>query len=219
MEAEKMNLRVSDQELAESISKQPEFQKDNKFSNSLYKNYLRFSRISAKDFEDGQRKTLLREKLEKVIKASTQISESELQEAYRKETEKIKFKYIGFSKDYFKPSGRPSDEELQQYFESHKSQFEVAEQIQVQYVKLTPKMIVDTLEIYEDDIKYYYDTNQAKFFIKKQYKASHILIKNNTTLPFGEDLSDEEKEKLLNEADERTKIKAKPVYSGLISMK
>ena len=79
LEAEKLNLLVSDQELAENISKQPQFQKDNKFSSSLYQNYLRFSRISTKDFEDSQRKNLLREKLEGVIKASTQITETEIQ--------------------------------------------------------------------------------------------------------------------------------------------
>ncbi len=215
LEAKKMNLIVSDQELAESISKQPQFQKDNKFSSSLYQNYLRFSRVSTKDFEDSQRKNLLREKLEGVIKASTQISETEIQEAYKKENEKIKFKYIGFSKDYFKPASRPSDEDIQKYFESHKSQFEVPEQIQVQYVKLTPKMIEDTIEIYEEDVKDYYDSNQAKYFIKKQYKASHILIKSDTSLPFGEDLSEEEKEKLLNDADEKTKIKADEILKQI----
>jgi len=215
LEAEKMNLMVSDQELAENISKRPEFQKDTKFSSSLYQNYLRFSRISAKDFEDGQRKSLLHEKLEGVIKASTQISETEIQEAYKKESEKIKFKYIGFSKDYFKPASRPSDEELQKYFESHKGQFEVPEQIQVQYVKLTPKMIEDTIEIYEEDIKDYYKTNKAKYFIKKQYKASHILVKSDTSLPFGEDLSEEEKKRLLDEADEKTKIKADEILKQI----
>ena len=215
LEAEKMNLVVSDQELAESISKRPEFQKDDKFSSSLYKNYLRFSRISAKDFEDSQRKSLLRAKLEGIIKASTQISESEIQESYKKENEKIKFKYIGFSKDYFKPADRPSDEEIQKYFDAHKSQFEVPEQIQVQYVKLTPKMVEDVIEIYEEDIQDYYKANHAKFFIKKQYKASHILIKNDAALPFGEDLSDEEKERLLNEADEKTKIKADEILKQI----
>jgi peptidyl-prolyl cis-trans isomerase D len=208
LEAEKMNLMISDEELAESISKRPEFRKGNKFDNGLYRNFLRVSRISARDFEDNQRQNLIREKLQGVIKASTQISENEIKKAYKKENEKIKFKHIGFSKDYFKPADRPSDEETQKYFESHKSQFEVPEQIQVQYVKLTPKMVEDTIEIYKEDIKDYYNTNKAKYFIKKQYKASHILVKSDTQLPFGEDLSDEEKEKLLDEADEKTKIKA-----------
>lgn len=215
LEAEKMNLMISDEELAESISKQPEFRKDDKFSSSLYKNYLRFSRISAKDFEDGQRKSLLRQKLEGIIKASTQISESEVQEAYKKENEKIKFKYVGFSKDYFKPADRPSDEEIQKYFDTHKSQFEVPEQIQVQYVKLTPNLVDDVIEVYEEDIKDYYETNKAKYLIKKQYKASHILIKSDSPLPPGEDLSTEEKEKLLNEADEKTKIKASEILKQI----
>ena len=215
LEAEKMNLMVSDQELADSISKRPEFQKDSKFSGSLYKKYLSLSRISPKDFEDSQRKNLLREKLEKVINASTQISESEIQEAYKKDNEKIKFKYVGFSKDFFKPAGRPSDEEIQKYFDAHKSRFEVPEQIQVQYVKLIPKMVEDVIEIYDEEIQDYYKSNEAKFFIKKQYKASHILIKSDDALPFGEDLSPEEKEKLLDEADEKTKIKADEILKQI----
>jgi peptidyl-prolyl cis-trans isomerase D len=215
LEAEKMNLMISDEELAESISKQPEFRKDDKFSSSLYKNYLRFSRISAKDFEDGQRKSLLRQKLEGIIKASTQISESEVQEAYKKENEKIKFKYVGFSKDYFKPADRPSDEETQKYFDTHKNQFEVPEQIQVQYVKLTPNLVDDVIEVYEEDIQDYYKTNQAKYLMKKQYKASHILIKSDAPLPLGENLATEEKEKLLNEADEKTKIKADEILKQI----
>jgi len=215
LEAEKMNLRVSDQELAESISKRPEFLRDDKFNNSLYKNFLRFSRISAKDFEENQRKNLLREKLEKIIKASTQISESEIEDAYKNESEKVKFKYVGFSKDYFKPADRPSDQEIREYFESHKSQFEVPEQIQVRYVKLTPKLVEDVIEIYEEDIQDYYKTNEAKFLIKKQYKASHILIKSDEALPFGENLSPEEKEKLLDEADEKTKIKANEILKQI----
>jgi peptidyl-prolyl cis-trans isomerase D len=215
VEAEKMNLVVSDQELAESISKQPEFQKDSKFSSSLYKNYLRFSRINAKDFEDGQRKSLLRKKLEDIIKTSTQVSESEVQEAYKKENEKVKFKHVGFSKDYFKPAGRPSDAEIQKYFDAHKSQFEVPEQIKVQYVKLTPKLVEDVIEVYEEDIQDYYKANEAKFFIKKQYKASHILVKNDDPLPFDEDLSTAEKEKLLDEADEKTKIKADEILKQI----
>jgi len=215
LEAEKMNLMISDEELAESISKQPEFRKDDKFSSSLYKNYLRFSRISAKDFEDGQRKSLLRQKLEGIIKTSTQLSESEVQEAYKKENEKIKFKYVGFSKDYFKPADRPSDEETQKYFDTHKNQFEVPEQIQVQYVKLTPNLVDDVIEVYEEDIQDYYKTNKAKYLMKKQYKASHILIKSDAPLPPGENLSTEEKEKLLNEADEKIKIKADEILKQI----
>ena len=211
LEAEKMNLLVSNQELANRISENPEFQRDNKFNSNLYQNYLKFNRISPREFEENQRENFLREKLEGVIKAATLILESEIQEAYKQENEKVKFKYIGFSRDYFTPAAGPSDEDIKKYFEAHKSEFEVPEQIQVQYVKLTPSMVQDKIELYEEDIKDYYDTNQAIYFIKKQYQASHILIKNDNPLPFGEDLSDEEKKKLLDEADKGTQAKAEEI--------
>ena len=215
LEAEKMNLQVSDQELASRISQNPQFQRDNHFHKETYQNFLKFRRISAREFEENQRESLLREKLESVIKTATQISEQEVQEAYQKENEKIKFKYIGFSKDYFKPAEPPADEELQKYFEAHKGDFEVPEQIQVQYTRMTPAMLIDKIEIYDEDVQDYYDQNQAKFFIKKQYTASHILIKSDESLPFGADLTDEEKEKLLDEADAKAKIKAEEILKQI----
>ncbi len=208
LEAEKMNLQVSDQELAELISKQPQFQRDSKFNNSLYENFLSFNRLSARQYEENQRQNILRGKLEKIVQSATQVSETEILEAYKNENEKIKFKYIGFSRDYFKPGDPPSDEEIQNYFDAHKGQFEVPEQIQIQYVKLTPRMVEDKIEIYDEDIKEYYDTNEARFFVKKKYKASHILIKTDSSLPFGEDLTNEEKGRLLDEAEEESRATA-----------
>lgn len=214
-EAEKMNLQISDQELADRIFKRPEFQKDNNFHNETYKNFLKFRRISARQFEESQRENLLREKLQSVLKASTQVSEQEVQDAYRKENEKVKFKFAGFSKDYFKPAEPPTDAELQAYFDAHKGDFEVPEHIQVQFARLTPKMIIDKIEIYDEDIQEYYELNEAKFLVKKQYQASHILIRSDESLPFGEDLSDEEKEKLLDEADAKAKIKAEEILKQI----
>ena len=75
----------------------------------------------------------------------------------------------------------------------------------MQYVKLTPKLVEDVIEVYEEDIQDYYKTNEAKFFIKKQYKASHILVKNDDPLPFGEDLSTAEKYF-------RESLKVRPAY-------
>ncbi|NIQ03944.1 MAG: hypothetical protein GWM98_29320, partial [Nitrospinaceae bacterium] len=155
------------------------------------------------------------EKIENFVTRSTPVSDAEVREAYNKENEKIKFQYIGFSKDYFKPATQPTDEEIRKFFEAHKQRFEMPERIKVQYVKLTPSMVQDQIEIYEEDIKYYYETHQAEFFIKKQYQASHILIKHNDQLPFGEDLTDEEKEKKLNEAEAQARKKAEDLLKQI----
>ena len=215
LEAEKLNLMVSDKELSDRILQQLQFEKGQKFSKSRYQNFLNFNKLSAREFEENLRQSILREKLEGIIKTSTQVSEQEVQAAYQRENEKIKFKYIGFSRDYFKPAGRPSNEEIQKYFDAHKAQFEVPEQIQIQYVKLTPRMVEGKIEIYEEDIKEYYKANEARFFVRKQYQASHILIKMDESLPFGEDLTDEEKEKLLDEAEEKSRETAAKILKQI----
>ncbi len=213
-EAKKYNIQVSDQELTSKIKENPSFQKADSFDPSLYKNFLNFNRISAKEFEDSQREIMLLQKIEQVIKSNTKISESEMLEAFKKENEKIKFKYIQFPKKYFKPENPPSDEELKKYFEKNKTQFEVPEQIKVKYIKLTKETLKDEIKIHEEDIQDYYDAHEADYILKKRYRARHILIKALPVLPEG-DATEEAKKKALDEAEQKAKKNAEDILQKI----
>jgi len=213
LEAERLGIHVSDQELAERITTIPAFQKDNVFNKTYYEIYLTQNRLSTSKFEEGQRELMVMEKVEQLVKSNTQVSESEVQEAFRKEQEKVKFRYIEFSKDHFK-APPPTDENLKKFFEANQKQFEIPEQIKVEYVKLTPKSLENSIDIREDDLQDYYEKHNGEFFVKKQYTASHILIRSDS-LPPSDGLSDSEKEKILNDLDDKTKAKAEEILKKI----
>ena len=207
LEAEKQNLKISDVELIAHLKALPVFQKDNVFNDKTYRNYLNYQRISPSDFEDSQRESLILEKLEKLFRVGSKVSQNEIQQAFIDQKEKAKLDYIRFNDDHFQVDKTFSDSELNDFFEANKKLFEVPPQIKVEYVKIDPKTYIAEIEPRDEDIADYYQTHIADFRIKKMYRASHILV-NIKSSDIEGDAAPEEKQK-------QAQDKAKTVAAGL----
>ena len=203
-EAEKQNLRVSDAELISHIQGLQVFQNEKKFSEQSYRNYLQFQRVTPGEFEDNQRENLVLTKLEKLFGTSSKVSQSEIQEAFRNEEEKSKLDYVRFNDDHFQADKTFTDQELNDFFQANKKQFEIPAQIQVEYIKIEPKTYLDEIKPRDEDIEDYYQTKIADFRVKKMYRASHILAHVKSAEIEG-DASIEEKQK---QAEEKAKARA-----------
>ena len=203
-EAEKQNLRVSDTELISHIQGLQVFQSEKKFSEKSYRNYLQFQRVTPGQFEYNQRENLILTKLEKLFGTSSKVSQSEIQEAFRNEEEKSKLDYVRFNDDHFEADKVFSDQELNNFFQANKKQFEVPSQIQVEYVKIVPKIYLAEISPRDEDIEDYYKTKIADFRVKKMYQARHILSHVKSAEIEG-DASTEEKQK---QAEEKAKARA-----------
>ncbi len=206
-EAKKQNIRVSDKELIDHIQKIPAFQRDNKFDRNVYMNFLRFRRLSPKEFENAQRNNLTIEKLENLVKEQAKVSSVEITEAYQREENKVKLDYISIPETHFKVTEEPKEEEIQKYYDKNKSKFKVQEQTNFQFVKLDYKDYEDKVKVYEEDIKDYYKTNLGKYRVEEQFKASHILFR----IPASNDSSSEEDDK-----EDENKIKAKEKANDIL---
>ncbi|WP_163329213.1 SurA N-terminal domain-containing protein [Desulfurobacterium thermolithotrophum] len=120
-EAKKEGIQVSDWAVAERIRSFPFLQKDGKFSEELYKEFLKANRLSPKVFEDKIREDLLIEKVMAVIDRAPSVTTFELQNLYRKTFGKREFKYKLFLKKDYKPS--VSEKELREFYRENISQF------------------------------------------------------------------------------------------------
>jgi peptidyl-prolyl cis-trans isomerase D len=204
LEAEKQNLRVSDAELIFHIRSLPVFQSDRKFSKRSYDGYLQSQRISHRDFEDNQRQALILDKLEKLFRTSSKVSQSEIREAFVNEEEKAKLDYVRFNSDHFQVEKSFTDQELNDFFQANKKQFEIPPQIRVEYVKLEPKTYLAQIEPRDEDIEDYYQTKIADFRVEKKYRASHVLVNIKSSEIEG-NASPEEKQK---QAEDKAKALA-----------
>lgn len=93
-EAKNNGMDVSSLELRDSISQIPYFQKDGKFNMDYYKGMLTYNKMTANEFENIQRRELLREKVRQFVSASSKVSDEELKNAYTVENQKVRLAYI-----------------------------------------------------------------------------------------------------------------------------
>jgi peptidyl-prolyl cis-trans isomerase D len=85
-EAERVGLRISDEELQAVIMKMPAFAVNGAFDKKTYERILDQINMKPAEFETSQREFMLRQKLEQLVKDGVMVTDDELAAAYRHKT-------------------------------------------------------------------------------------------------------------------------------------
>lgn len=101
-EAERIGLKVSDEELQADIVKMPVFLRDGKFDRKTYERVLDRVNLTPAAFEASQRKFLLRQKLERLVRDGVMVTEPELAAAYKLKNPKSREGDFEKNKDRFR---------------------------------------------------------------------------------------------------------------------
>jgi peptidyl-prolyl cis-trans isomerase D len=175
-EAEKLDIRVSDKELAAAIQSMTAFQESGIFNAQRYRSLLSQNKLSAEQFEASQRENLIMEKLQNVINSGLKVTDGEILEWYNWKNASVDINYVMFDKDAI--SGlNPSDEELQSYYNGNKENYKTEEKVKVRYLAFGPEQFASGVTISDDEIKEYYDAHPSEFNQEKTVEARHILLK------------------------------------------
>lgn len=78
--AEKMGIRVSDEELREAIMNDQAFMKDNVFSEEVYYRRLHLNRLTVEQFEGSMRKMLAANKAKRLISESVELTADDMKQ-------------------------------------------------------------------------------------------------------------------------------------------
>jgi peptidyl-prolyl cis-trans isomerase D len=136
--------------------------------------------MSVADFEDGIRKQIVIDRLQKLITASVSVSDQEVRDSYRKENTKIKFDYAVINGDDLRKTINPSDAELQQFFDKNKARYAnaVPEQRTITYFAFTPSQLPGGIpQPSQQEIQSYYNQHQSEYQVPEQARSRHILVK------------------------------------------
>jgi peptidyl-prolyl cis-trans isomerase D len=171
-----LDLRVTEDEIVDSIQKIRAFQSNGYFDNKAYARVLNFNRLTPEEFEEIQRHSLLLEKLQSLIFSGIQVSENEIQEYYKWKNASVDIDYILFEPDSYKDM-QATDEEVQTYFDANKENYKTKPRAKVQYIHFDPEKYKDTITISDQDIAAYYQSNKASFENPKTVEARHILFR------------------------------------------
>jgi peptidyl-prolyl cis-trans isomerase D len=182
-EAERMGLKVSDQELRNEL--QNGAFKERLFPGGKFVGQQQYQAMISQDynmsveqFESEFKKELLQRKLFSVVTANTVVPESEVQQAYKDKNTKVKIQYAIIQLDDVLKTIKPTDTELKAYFEAHQAIYQnaIPEKRQIKYFVLNDKDFADKVTVEPADIQRYYNTNKQAFQVPERVKARHILI-------------------------------------------
>lgn len=178
LEAEKLNIRVTDEELAATIMSMPAFQKDGQFDEKTYRRALNYARLNPEAFETMQKEAILIEKLKLFIEGSAKVSEKEAREWYQWQHAEVNIDFVEFNpRNYKNRTIALTEAEITAFYEKNKSAYRTDPQIKVQFVKFKPEDYSKKVNIDETEVEDYYAANQMEFDTPKTVEARHILIK------------------------------------------
>jgi peptidyl-prolyl cis-trans isomerase D len=175
-EARNLGLTATDDELADAITKVPEFQIGGRFSKERYLQVLQANRLVPAQFEEEQRDQLTIQRLYSVILDAIHVTDGEARERYRIEQEKINVQFLKLPVGNFVGQVQLTDDEIQKHYERNRDSFKEPLKIQVEYLAYPFERFAGAMEVSEKETEEYYTNNKSEFHRPKEAKVRYISI-------------------------------------------
>jgi peptidyl-prolyl cis-trans isomerase D len=200
--ARRVHLKVSDQEVAQTIAAFPVFQKNGQFvGRDEYERFLRAQSYTPDRFEKEIREGLLLDKYQTLMKASLLVPETEVQKEFSNRNEKASIEYIKVPSARLETPGEPPESELKAYYEKHKDRYRSPEQRRIKYLIVERAKVKAKTNVPEAQLRAEYETRKSSFAVPEQVTAAHILIKVDPAQgPGGDAAAKAKAEKILDRA-------------------
>jgi peptidyl-prolyl cis-trans isomerase D len=214
-EAERLGLKVSDEEIRDEIrhgaASQYLFPNGQWVGQQKYEEFLQNNGLTPETFEDELKYELLYNKLMGAVAGGIDVPPSEVEAAYKEQNTKVKFDYAIINADEIQKQIKPTDAELKAYYDNNKGRYEnsIPEKRQVRYFIINDQAVQNKVTVTQTDLDKYYRDHQDEFKVPDRVKARHILI--NTPPPGPDGKVDQ---KAVDEARKKAEDILKQVKSG-----
>ena len=179
--AESMGLRVSDEQVKETILSFPQFQVGGQFNNDRYLVTLRQSGYQASDFREYIRREMTRDQLSRALGGSGFALENAAKSLAQLEQQTRDANFLTVDANLFKEQVEITDEEVQIYYDANLPDFDTEERVSLAYVELKVADLMKGIEITPEQVSQYYQDNILAYQTQETRRVSHILAE------FGED--------------------------------
>lgn len=180
LEAERLGMRVSDEELRDVIKL---FWGDYLYPGGKWagqRDYEEFvSRnfsVGVLEFERQLRQELLVEKLRSIVTDAVTVTPQELEQEYQRQNTKVKLKYAVLNPQSVMAEIKPTEEELKAYFEKNKQRYAAMdpERRRVRYAVVSADKL--SVQVTQEDLQRAYNERREDYRIPEEVDVSHILI-------------------------------------------
>ncbi|MBU2879693.1 MULTISPECIES: SurA N-terminal domain-containing protein [Aliiglaciecola] len=179
--AEEIGLRVSDEQIRESIVNMPEFQVGQSFDNERFKATLRQVGFQPSTFKDYLRSEMTRQQFVSAMLGSEFSLKSEASKVLSLQLQTRDIQYFSVPSADFASSVEVNDQDIEVYYQQNLAQFDTQEKVSLEYIELNADDLMSGIEVTEQEVEDLYNRSSNDFQTAEQRKLSLILIE------FGDD--------------------------------
>lgn len=123
-EARKYRFKISDRDVINYIKSHPMFSRNGQFDERMYQYILRYNiGLAPRDFEEMMREHVMIQRMNDSLTKDIKVSDEDILNEYKKDTEKFKISYAIADLDTFKPKVSVDDTAVRDYYEKNKAMF------------------------------------------------------------------------------------------------
>ena len=169
-------VAVSDHQLKTAISELPIFQDEtNKFSFTRYEQFLRSEGQTPTSFEARLRHDLILQQLTVGYGDSTFVPRTTADRLVKVAEQQRELSLHTLAPEQYASQVKLEDGAAKKYYEANRSEFEIPEQVRLEYVVLSLEGLLPQVQVDAKEVEKYYAANRAQFE-KMESRARHILI-------------------------------------------
>ena len=176
--ADKLEVKVLNQELAESVNNSSFFQTDGNFDFEKYKSLLARNSMTPESFEYSQKGLLTQQKMRNLLFDTVIVSEIEALDWQKYSNTKVSINYLKIDPAQIS-NIQPSEDELNSYYNENKNDYKTDEKLRVEYLRFSPEDYKEKAIVDDKDIQQYYEENTDQYSVQEQVEARHVLIKTD----------------------------------------
>ena len=168
----KFKVDVTDSLVSQIIQISPQFLNNGQFDREMYKWYMNKNNLTEKDLVAEIKRNIGRK-----ILVETQVEGFKVPEVLQSQMQKVlgqrrTFKYIKLAAADAKIDRKPSQEELDQYYEDFNEEFRVPEKRDITILSLPLETIEKSIDVSDDEINTYYKEHIEEY---EQPEKRHVL--------------------------------------------
>jgi peptidyl-prolyl cis-trans isomerase D len=179
-EAERLGLKVSDEEVRQRILAIPAFQENGAFiGEQRYEQLLNSQRppLTTVDFEGSVRRSLVVDKLRNALTDWLAVPDKELEQEYHRKNDRVKLAVVTVTAESVRSQVSASDTDVAGYFDAHKDDFKIPEKRKIKYVLVDLDALRAKITVSPADVERAYNDSIEQYTTPEQVRASHILLK------------------------------------------
>jgi len=179
VEAQRLGIRVTDQELSDRIKQiLPAAWNGDTWLKDRYTTEVQTrTGMTIPEFEDFLRDQMLEDKFRQLVTDAITVSPAEIQAEYRRRNEKVQIEYVLLKPAELAPTIQPTDAELSAYYTKHAGLYQVPEKRSARYALLDLAKLRATTTVGDDALRAYYNSHIDEYKVENRAHVEHILFK------------------------------------------